>query len=250
VGDWAGEHDLPVTKPDAWHGRLPQAELTRARRAYYAQIAHIDNQIGRFLEALAAHDPGPTLIVFTSDHGEMLGDHNLFRKSYAYQGSARVPLIICPPGDRPRVPRRCAAPVVLQDLYPTILDAAGIAIPARTEGRSLQALCAGAPGIPGRTFVHGEHAASFKPETAMQFVTDGREKFVWLTTSGREQFFDLVADPDECCNLAAQPHHAARVDLWRRRLIDILAARPEDGLSGGRRLIPGTLPTIRPALRV
>jgi arylsulfatase A-like enzyme len=140
--------------------------------------------------------------------------------------------------------------VVLQDLYPTILDAAGIAIPARTEGRSLLALCAGAPGIPGRAFVHGEHAESYTPETSMQYVTDGREKFVWLTTTGREQFFDLMADPDECCNLAAQPRHAARVDLWRRRLIDVLAARPEDGLSDGRRLIPGALPSVRPALRV
>ncbi|HRU07119.1 MAG TPA: sulfatase-like hydrolase/transferase, partial [Candidatus Brocadiia bacterium] len=93
VGDWAEENDRPADGVNCWRGRLSPNSLDMARWGYYAQIGHIDNQIGRVLRAMTQMRLGPTIILFTSDHGEMLGDHHLFRKTYAYQGSAAVPLI-------------------------------------------------------------------------------------------------------------------------------------------------------------
>jgi len=247
VGDWAAHHDRPVTDVNAWQGRLAPDLLDQARRAYYAQIAHIDCQIGRFLLALRRLHAGPTAFIFTADHGEMLGDHHLFRKTYAFEGSAGVPLILQVPGQQATGP--CDAPVVLQDLYPTILELAGAAVPEANEGRSLLGFTRAANGEDRREFVHGEHSSCYHPDEAMQFLTDGREKYIWYTQSGREQLFDLADDPTECNDLAGQPGHADSLRSWRARLVDLLAARPADGLSDGRALLPGTLlPAVRPQL--
>ena len=248
VGDWAAVHDLPVDSVDAWHGHLGPQELAQARRAYCAQVAHIDSQIGRILEALAREiRPGPTYLLFASDHGEMLGDHHLFRKCYAYEGSAKIPLILRAP--EASAAQVCSEPVVCEDIYPTILEMAGLAAPRRTEGRSLLPILARSGGSLGREYVHGEHSAFYSPETAMQFLTDGREKYVWFTLSGREQLFDLERDPEETRNLAQDPGSAARLGRWRARMVATLAERPEDGLCDGARLIPGKLlPAVREAL--
>ena len=248
VGDWAARHDVPVTDVNAWHGRLSDDLLARARRAYYAQVAHIDSQIGRLMEALAGEvRPGPTAFIFTSDHGEMLGDHHLFRKTYAYEGSAGVPLVLALPegGQAPT----CDAPVASEDLYPTILEIAGLPVPDGTEGLSLLSLFARGDRPAWREWLHGEHAGSYSPDEAMQYMTDGKEKYIWFTESGREQLFDLESDPDELHDLSGDPAARDRLSLWRGRMIEHLASRPQDGLSDGARLIPGTLlPAVRPEL--
>ena len=257
VGDWAAEHDVPINGVNAWHGRLPADVLARSRRAYYAQMAHIDNQIGRLINYLRREiQPGPTWIVFSSDHGEMLGDHHLFRKGYAYQGSAKIPMIVCPP-DGPLTGEHRgkvsgyerSAPVTLTDLYPTILEAAGVPVPERTEGRSLLPLVGGADQVEGREFVHGEHNSGYRPEDGMQYLADGREKYIWFPFSGREQFFDLSADPGELHDLSKSKKHRERLELWRARMITQLAPRQADGLSDGKKLISGKgLPSVRAEL--
>ena len=244
VGDWTAEHDVPVDDINAWHGRLPRERLDRSRRAYFAQVAHIDNQIGRFVLAMKAMSTGPTVFVFTADHGEMLGDHHLFRKTYAYEGSAAVPLVISVPGGtRGRV---CETPTVLEDLYPTILDLAGVPVPGEVDGCSLAPFVLGDEPGERPEYIHGEHSACYNATNAMQFLTDGREKYVWFPVTGREQLFDLSEDPNEERDLAGDPAARARLERWRRRLIDKLAGRPEDGLSDGERLIAGKSP---PAVR-
>lgn len=246
VGDWAACHDVPVDSLSAWHGHLPDDVLAHSRRAYYAQVAHIDCQIGRFLLALWRMGLRDTAVVFTSDHGEMLGDHHLFRKTYAYEGSAGVPLIINLPGASSSGFRD--APVVSQDLYPTILEMAGIPIPAGTEGCSLVPVCRDAEQRPDREYVHGEHAACYSRE-GMQFLTDGREKYVWFTGSGEEQFFDLDSDPQELRDLSGEMAARPRLELWRERMVCELAGREEDRLSDGKRLLAGRLlPAVRPEL--
>jgi len=246
VGDWATVHDVPVDSLNAWHGRLPDDVLAHSRLAYYAQVAHIDCQVGRFMLALGRMKIRNTVVIFTSDHGEMLGDHHLFRKTYAYEGSAGVPLIINVPGAAAR--GFCDAPVVSQDLCPTLLDAAGVPVPDGVEGRSLLPACRDLSDAPDRDYVHGEHSSCYSDE-GMQFLTDGREKYVWFTRSGEEQLFDLANDPDELRNLAPKPAEKARLELWRGRMVRELAPREEDGLSDGERLIPGKpLPAVRPAL--
>jgi arylsulfatase A-like enzyme len=235
---------------NAWCGRLPTRLIERARRAYYAQIAHIDSQIGRFLMTLRLSQPGPTWLIFTSDHGEMLGDHHLFRKTYAYEGSAKTPLIICPPdGSRLHI---CDAPVSQEDMMPTILDIAHANIPTRIEGASLLPLLTATPESVGwRAYVHGEHSPFYTPDQGMQYLTDSKEKYIWFTQSGKEQFFDLTIDPNELHDLAQDSKHQARVAVWRSRLVQELAPRVRDGLSDGTQLLPGkSLPAVRPELLV
>ena len=83
-----------------------------------------------------------------------------------------------------------------------------------------------------REFLHIEHAPIHHA------LTDGREKYIWFVSDGREQFFRLTDDPAECRDLASRPQEADRVALWRARMIQELADRPE-GFSDGVRLIPG-----------
>ncbi len=249
VGDWAKGNLTPVAGMNAPFGQVPEELLLRARRAYLAQVAHIDNQIGRFLMFLRRHSGGnPTWIIFASDHGEMLGDHGLFRKCLAYEGSAHIPFIIA--GPSPSRIHQCDAPVSLEDLMPTFLEAASIPAPASVEGRSVLPLLSSTPAEVGwREYVHGEHSPHYAKGTGMQFLTDGKEKYIWFTLSGKEQLFDLRKDPQELHDLARAKANRARLALWRARMIRELAARPQDGLSDGKQLIPGKeLPAVRPAL--
>jgi len=114
---------------------------------------------------------------------------------------------------------------------PTILEMAEVDIPATVEGRSAVPLLRGEQ-TPWRPHLHLEHAPMHHT------LTDGREKYIWFAREGREQFFDLVEDPHECCNLAGRPEHAERIGRWRQRLIEELTGRPE-GFTDGSRLIPG-----------
>ena len=249
VGDWAAGYDVPAHDPDAAVGRIPAVALDRARRAYYAQITHLDQQIGRLLWCLG--DMGlldDTYIVFSADHGELLGDHHTFRKVRALEGSAGVPFIVRPPRGFDDVRgRRHEAPVTHMDVMPTFLDAAGVRIPPSVEGSSLVPLLRGEQ-VAWREFVHGEHSVCYD-DVSCQFVTNGKEKFIWDMLTGDELFFDLREDPGETANRANDPAFAERVALWRDRLVGVLAARPQDGLTNGSRLVPGrSTPAVRPEL--
>ena len=119
-----------------WHGDLGDAAVENARRGYYGSVSFVDEQIGRILETLDRQGVlKRTLIVYLSDHGDMLGDQYLWRKSYAYQGSARIPMIVhWPDGITPRVAEN---PVEIRDVLPTFLAAAGVPIPKGVDGVSL-----------------------------------------------------------------------------------------------------------------
>ncbi len=245
IGEWATRYDVPVSDNNAWCGRLPSDVLAESRKAYYAQITHIDAQIGRFVSKCEELDMGPTWFVFTSDHGEMLGDHNLFRKSYAYEGSAKIPMIVSPPdGAQQHI---SDAAISQQDIMPTILDAADIDIPDSVEGRSMLPLLSTTSADAGwRDYVHGEHSACYHEDMAMQFLTNGKEKYIWYTRTGEEQLFNLIDDPNELHNLTEDPKSRERLLFWRSRMVDELAPRREDGLSDGKQLFSGkSLPTVR-----
>ncbi len=237
VGDWAKKYDVPGPGHSviAWFGRLPPEQTRLMRLAYIAMISFIDFQIGRLLTFLEYERLlNDTLIIFTSDHGDMMGDHCLHRKTYAYEGSARIPLLI-------RYPKGWDLPtgafehvVGLQDIMPTILEAAGIEPPEGVTGRSLFAAIRGEPW---REFIHGEHSPCYCLEEAMHYLTDGREKYIWFPARSEELFFDLSSDRQERHNLANDPEHRERVELWRRRLVNLLAKRG-DGFSDGKRLLP------------
>lgn len=249
VGDWCADGDHRTLNLNCWRGRIPADALDRARRAYYANIEHIDYQIGKLFNFLGKHRLlADTFLLFLSDHGEQLGDHHYLRKATPFEGSAKIPFIM-------RVPSRfggrgvCSAPVTHMDIMPTFLEAAGIPIPAGVEGASLLPLLAGpassdgAASVPWREYVHGEHANG---DHGWQYLTDGKIKYVWETKSGRELLFDLSVDPQELRDLSSSPAYAERLLALRARLAALLGERPADGLSDGVRLIPGrVLPDVR-----
>jgi arylsulfatase A-like enzyme len=249
VGDWVGDVAAfaDPSRPDCYVGDIDPHVLQRARAGYYGHMTHIDHQLNRFFEHLQQFGVlQNTYLCFVSDHGEMLGDHHMFRKGYAYEGSARVPLLLKGP-NRGRVPKQavCPSPVELRDVMPTLLDLAGAAAPSGVEGQSLLPLLRG-EAASARPYVHGEHTI-FKQ--SMQWITDGREKFVWYSGSGREQFFDLAADPQERRDLLRTPAGEARAARWRNALVQELTGR-EEGFTDGTRLIAGrpVLPCLQSVL--
>ena len=249
IGDWANVHadeaEIPMDV-NQWRGRVPDHVMQRARGAYFAYLAFLDAQIGRLVEHLNRSGLlGNTLTLFTSDHGEMLGDHHLWRKTYAYEASARVPFIVRPPASMTKVARNVEidAPITVgwEDIMPTFLDAAAVPIPNSVEGCSVLPLMRGEFGG-WRSYYHGEHSPCYHPENANQFLTDGHWKYVWNPIDGGEQLFHLDVDPHECQDLA--PHAPDQLGLWRSRMISELAPR-DDALSDGERLIPGPVPVWR-----
>ena len=251
MGDWAAENDHPVESVMASFGRLPKAQSDRERRAYWGQISHIDNQIGRLTLYLQRTGlMNNTIFLFTSDHGELLGDHCCFRKILSLEGSAKIPLIIS-------APRRFAlvqglvsdGPATHMDLMPTLLEMAGLDIPETVEGRSLVPLLSGDQPTDWRRYVHGEHARPGSEDGGVQYVVDRRYKYTWYTKSGRELLFDLQDDPQELVNLAARAEQADLLERYRALLVGELSKRPQDGLTDGRKLLPGkSLPGVRPEL--
>lgn len=248
VGEWAARFDVQISNANAWKGHLTHEQLAAGRRSYYALITHIDSQIGRFMRALEEMNTGPTWFVFTADHGEMLGDHHLFRKTYAYEGSARIPMIVVPPEGSTR--QISDAPVSLEDVMPTLLEAAGIEIPKMVEGRSMHPLLSSTAAESNwRAYVHGEHSPCYQEDMGMQFLTDGKEKYIWYTHTGEEQLFNLVDDPNELRDLSTNPASEERLLLWRGRMVAELAERSEDGLCANGQLIAGkSLPAVRASL--
>jgi len=248
VMEWAEKQfGEPVKTVAAFTGRLTECQLERMRKAYYAQLSHIDYQIGRLIFNLRSRKLlDNTYIIFISDHGYLLGDHHMHRKVKPFEGSAKVPFIIKPPKNfECKRGTKCSMPTTHMDIMPTVLEAAGLEIPQEVEGMSILPLIAGKE-VKWRDFVHGEHVDK---QWGWQFVTDGREKFIWDSVSGMEMFFDLTKDPQEINDLSKSSEHHDVIELWRDRLIKVLSERPQDGLSDGERLIPGKLlPSVRPEL--
>lgn len=237
LGNW--EHHYEPVRDDGLHqapfARLDPRAVHRARAGYYGHMAHIDLQIGRLREALGREGLAQdTVLAFTSDHGEMLGDHDFFRKAVGYEGSARVPLIVADPDARrrrsPGERRRHDGVVELRDVMPTLLDLAGLPARATCDGKSLAAVVRGSSGEPVREWLHGEHVYFGQ---SLQWITDGRVKYLWASGWGTEELFDLEADPHEMANLAEDPAHAGLLELWRGRLIEALAGREEGFVHDG-----------------
>ncbi len=239
VGDWAPAFEGPERglDPNASTMRLSKYDMQCARAGYYGMVNFIDDQIGRLYQ-FARGELNNALIIFTADHGELLGDHNLFRKTWPYEASTRVPFIVrAPKGWGYPDETVCTSPVGLQDIMPTVLDAAGLDIPETCTGESLLPVMRGeADGV--RDVLHGEHAGCYDYEHGNQYITDGHHKYVWYTQTGTEHLFNLDEDPNEMHDLALEVDSHRQLEPWRQRLIDFLKDRPE-GFTDGERLIVG-----------
>ena len=199
----------------------PHATARDARTlqaAYYAMLELIDDQVGRMLDAL--RDSGQaddTLVLFTSDHGEMLGDHGLIQKGCRfYEGLVRVPLILAWP-DTIRRGLVSDSLVELTDLAPTLLQAAGAPVPEWMQGRSLLPLASGgADPRRHRDAVLCEYfdALDAPDATRATMYRERRYKLVVYHGHGLGELYDLEQDPGEFDNLWDDPAHAAlKADL-------------------------------------
>lgn len=250
VGNWVNtkDEDKNGLLMNCSEGIINPKALKRARAAYYALITHIDHQIGRFLQALSEYNElNNTIFIFSSDHGDLLGDHNLFRKSLPYNGSASIPFIVYDPGNLLGGERGAVIdkPCEIMDIMPTLLDAAGVDIPDCVEGKSLIPVIKD-ENHEWRDYIHGEH---FRKDP-MHYVTNGKEKFIWFSKSGTEQFFDLVADPMELNDLSADPKFEEKINYWRNIMIKELVGR-EEGYTDGKQLFAGrkSYPTLSHILK-
>ena len=239
VGDWAEPNamrgrKLPTTTP---RGDLGPKQVRSSRQGYYGAITFLDEQIGRIFDALKKRRWwDETLILFTSDHGDMQGDHHLWRKTYAYEGSARVPMLIRWP-ERLLTAKRgqvLSQPAELRDVLPTFLDAAGVTVDqADFDGRSMLDLIRGKTRG-WRKVIDLEHCTCYWPANQWCALTDGHMKYIYGAADGSEQLFDLDADPGETKDLAPQAGHAAALGGWRKRMVDHLAERGEKWVKDGK----------------
>ena len=239
VGDWARVYDGPQRglSVTSWRTALTPELMRQYRAGYYGSINHVDDQIGRVLTAL----PANTVVLFLSDHGEMLGDHQWIRKRNAFEGSARIPFMLrMPPEPRWHATRGQVRDelVELMDVMPTLLEIAGIDVPEGVEGESLLPLILGERSS-WRPFLHGECAIVPTLDSGMQYLTDGRRKYIWYPGTGSQHYFDVDNDPREMEDLSASPEHRADIEEWRARLALELDGRPEGFVEDGKLRVTG-----------
>ena len=237
VGKWAAKNQKRNSdKDDVWRGDLGEAQVRSSRQGYYASISFVDEQVGRIVDALERRGwLEETLIIFTSDHGDMTGDHHLWRKSYAYEASARIPMAMRWPRGMVSTARGQVIdrPVELRDIFPTCLDAAGVEPARKLDGASLLNLARNPKGE-WRDAIDLEHGVCYAPENNWNGFTDGRSKYIYHALHGEEQLFDLQKDPGEINDLSGVSASEPLLRQWRQRMVAHLEGRGEKWVKGGR----------------
>jgi arylsulfatase A-like enzyme len=222
--------------------------IRRVRALYHGQVSHVDEAIGRLLaelDALGMRED--TIVLFVSDHGDMLGDHGLSQKNVPYEMSVRVPMILHWPG-RTAEGGVCDDLVGLTDVLPTFLDGLGLTYPEEL------------PPLPGASLL-GRDGGGLAAERDGYFIDYGDRKGRWVglrtrthkyalwAAGGKEELYDLSADPNETHNIAAEQADIAaglreRVVAWERD--NGLA----DSFDGGRfRVFPEEAPPTEDGVR-
>jgi arylsulfatase A-like enzyme len=214
--------------------------------AYYAQIELIDSQVGRMLDALAATgQKDDTIVIFTSDHGGMLGDHGLLKKGCRfYEGAVHVPLIVSWPG-RFRAGHQNDALVELTDIAPTLYEALGMQIPDFVQGKSLLPLLTGQTATQAhRRFVRSEYHDSLHPHCVRpryddalywpyhchaNMIFDGRFKLVVYHGHRVGELYDLQQDPHEFENLWDDPDLASTKTALIKQIFDAVMLAADEG---------------------
>ncbi|MFV1530690.1 MULTISPECIES: choline-sulfatase [unclassified Phaeobacter] len=190
---------------------ISQEDIKRSRRAYFANISYLDDKIGEILEVLETTRQ-EAIILFVSDHGDMLGERGLWFKMTFYEGSARVPLMISAP-DLPA--GRIDTPVSTLDVTPTLGALAGVdmaEIDPWTDGQNLLPLALGEERSAPVALEYAAEA-SYAPLVCLRY---GKWKYTRCALDP-DQLFDLEADPHELTNLAADPAHAGTLNSLRAK---------------------------------
>ena len=221
---------------------LDAESLARMKKLYYSAVSYVDHQVGRIisrLKELGLYDD--TLIVYTSDHGEMLGDCGTYQKFMPYEGSSHIPMIV-KPAKGMDIRRDGDALMTLNDLYPTFLDAASCPVPqgTRVDGSSLLS------GKKGNDPVFIEYD---KGNRRWVSIVTERYKYSYYYAEGYEELFDLSSDPAEQENLLCSRASEARpiADELKARLERMEAEYGHreyiDG-NGRLKILPGYEPQL------
>lgn len=230
AGDWSSS-DLPYNLQGVQARSVySEREIKWARRAFYALCTHIDQQIGTLIGTLIGtiREEGildDTIIMFTSDHGDMLGNHGMWAKQTFYEGSSNVPMIVVgQSGDKNvgfgRTDDRLTG---LQDVMPTLLGMAGIEIPQHLDGQSVMA-----PET--RDHIYGEFG---EEQHASRMIRDQRYKLIWYPCGNHTQLFDLQDDPLEMHDLGADPDHVEIIGGLKAKLLAEMYGSDEKWIEDG-----------------
>jgi choline-sulfatase len=177
--------------------------LYNLRRAYYGLVSYVDHKVGELIKTLEETGVlGNTIIIFTSDHGDMLGERGMVQKRHFYEWSTRIPLIATYP-DRRQAGTKVGQPVSLVDLAATILDMAGVENCLSLDGKSVMGLTNGTD-TQDRVVFSEMHTAGVFATCFM--VRKGQYKYNYVHGEDT-QLFDLEDDPDEWHNLSGKPEY-------------------------------------------
>jgi len=190
----------------------------KAVSGYYAAVSFMDAQVGKVLDALEKSGQADnTIIIFTSDHGYHLGEHDFWAKVSLHDESARVPLIVSVPGKKPGVSDSL---VELLDLYPTTAKLCGLEVPARLQGKDISPIL-----DDPKAKVH-DTVFSIAGTSKGLMLRDDRWVFIQYTEDASKgiELFDMQNDPLQYTNLAQSLDHVSRVEEWKTKITAKLAA--------------------------
>lgn len=229
----ATEKELTSSHPyfdtvDRQAATLSGQHLRELQACYYGMISEVDTCVGKILDAVKASGQWDnTVIVFTSDHGEYLGDHHFTGKGHFYDGTMRIPLIVRDPSSAAMGVRDDGL-VELIDLAPTILDLVGVPCPAFVQGCSILDRCQAPGEHTGKDGIHFEFsfrnrfkadAATNPDECLLWVLRDERFKYVQFGLDWPPLLFDLITDPDEQTDVAQRPEAAPVLAEYARRML-------------------------------
>jgi iduronate 2-sulfatase len=218
AGDW---DDIPKPGINYKTSVNMQMDVMRQKKAvsgYYASVSYMDAQVGKVLDTLEKSGQADhTIIIFTSDHGYHLGEHDFWAKVSLRDESVRVPLIISVPGKKPGVSDSL---VELLDLYPTTTSLCGLEVPTRLQGKNIRAIL-----DDPQAKVH-DTVFSVAGTSKGYMLRDDRWVFIQYDEDASKgiELFDMKTDPRQLTNLASSPDHASRVEEWKAKVTAKLTA--------------------------
>lgn len=211
-GDWDDIPKAGINYKTSVNMKMDIRRQKKALGGYYACVRYLDAMVGRVLDALdKSGQADNTLVIFTSDHGYHLGEHDFWAKVSLRDESSMVPLIVRVPGKQPAV---CHSLVELLDLYPTTARLCGLDVPARLQGRDLSAV------FDDPSHAVREAAFCVAPSRKGFLVRDDQWAFIQYAEDASQgiELFDVIRDPQQYTNLAGNPEFAQVVAGFKTRL--------------------------------